>query len=251
MADVTARFSDRADDYDRARPRYPDAAIDHVITAAGLAVEDPVVDVGAGTGLSTIRFVEAGHPTTLVEPNAAMVALARERFSDRARIVEARAEATTLDDASAALVAAAQAFHWFDADGFAKEVRRILRPGGHVALFWNERRLEDTAFLRAYEAFLVDWGIDYLAVKASYQSPDAMTTVFGAPPPEPALFENVQHLDRDGLRQRIQSCSYIPKADHPKYGAMQAGIDALFDAHADDGRVTVVYDTTVYLARPV
>ncbi len=249
MADVTARFSDRADDYDRARPRYPDAAIDHVRAVAALGPDDVVVDLGAGTGLSTIRFVEAGHRAVLVEPNASMLALARQRFGDRARVVEGRAEATTLEDDSVALVVAAQAFHWFDPEPTAAEIRRILRPGGHVALFWNERRLDDTAFLRAYEAFLVAWGSDYLAVKSTYQSNEAMTVVFGGPPPEPALFENHQRLDREGLRQRILSCSYIPKADAPRYEEMLAGIDAMFEEHAEAGEVTITYDTTVYVAK--
>lgn len=247
MTDVTARFSDRANDYDRARPRYPDAAVDHVRAVTDLGPHDTVVDLGAGTGLSSIRFVEAGHPTILVEPNNSMAAIARARFGDRARVVEARAEATSLDDGCAALVVAAQAFHWFDPEPTAHEIRRILRPGGRIALFWNERRLAGDAFLEAYEAFLVRWGTDYLAVKASYQSPEAMTIVFGGPPPAPALFENRQALDREGLRQRVLSCSYIPKAGDDAYASMLAAIDALFEAHAEQDRVTLIYDTTVYV----
>lgn len=247
MTEVTRRFDGRADDYDRARPRYPNAAIDEVRRIAGLS-NDVVVDLGAGTGLSTIRFVEAGDRAILVEPNPAMAALASERFGDRARVVVARAEETTLDDDVAALVVAAQAFHWFEPEAVAKETRRILAPGGHVALFWNERRLVGTPFLEAYDAFLLEWGTDYEAVRKTYQSQDAMRAMFGGPPPEPVLFENEQALDREGLHQRIASCSYIPGADHPRFEAMKAAIDALFDDHAD-GVVKLVYDTTVYVAR--
>lgn len=50
------------------------------------------------------------------------------------------AEHTGLPDGCVDLVTAAQAFHWFDADAFGAECRRILRPGGRVLLVWNIRR---------------------------------------------------------------------------------------------------------------
>ncbi len=63
------------------------------------------------------------------------------------------AEATGLADGSVDLVTVAQAFHWFDRAAFKQECRRLLRPGGRVALIWNDR-LTDTPFLKAYEAGL-------------------------------------------------------------------------------------------------
>ena len=46
---------------------------------------------------------------------------------------------TGLPDRSVDMVAAAQAFHWFDGPAFARECRRILRPGGRAVLVWNVR----------------------------------------------------------------------------------------------------------------
>ena len=50
-----------------------------------------------------------------------------------------RAEETPLPDASADVVASAQAFHWFDHDVALPEIARVLRPGGRLALVWNSR----------------------------------------------------------------------------------------------------------------
>ena len=48
------------------------------------------------------------------------------------------------------LVTVAQAFHWFDRAAFRQECQRLLKPGGQVALIWNDR-LTNTPFLKAYE----------------------------------------------------------------------------------------------------
>ena len=76
--------------------------------------------------------------------------------------VKGTAEATTLADGSVDLITAAQAFHWFDRARTRAEFERILKPGGWVALIWNDRQLDSTPFLREYEALLHEFGTDYL-----------------------------------------------------------------------------------------
>ena len=242
---VTRRFDGRADDYDRARPRYPAAAVDHIRALAGLGPSDVVVDLGAGTGLLAIGFVDRGDRVVLVEPGADMARLARARFGDRAEVIEASAEDTTLPGRSAKLAIIGQAFHWFDAERTAKELARILAPDGVVAIVWNQRRMDGEPFLVAYDAFLREWGTDYEMVVTTYEDAADLAAVFGEVP-TPVRYENRQVLDREGLRARIASCSYIPGPGHERYEAMNAAIDPLFDAHAADGSVTLVYDTTIY-----
>src|SRR4029079_18173978 len=53
----------------------------------------------------------------------------------RVQYRQAPAEALGLDDGCADLVVAGQAFHWFQQAPFFAEVRRVLRPGGVLALW--------------------------------------------------------------------------------------------------------------------
>ena len=52
----------------------------------------------------------------------------------RARVLEGVAEAIPLEDASVHAVTVADGFHWFDQPPALTEIRRVLRPGGGLAL---------------------------------------------------------------------------------------------------------------------
>ncbi len=244
------RFSNRVDDYVRARPGYPGAAIDWLAGTFGLAPPAAIADVGAGTGISAAVFLDRGFHVSAVEPNEAMrqAMTARLGSHPRFRAVAGTAEATTLPAEGFDAVIAAQAFHWFDRKAFRVECRRILKPDGFVALFWNVRRLEDSPFAAEYEKLLRTFGTDYTTVRHENVTDEDLASFF-AGPYEQRFFENVQILDRAGLRARLLSSSYVPAAGHPRCEPMLAALDELFDAQQRDGTVPMVYDLRVYAAR--
>jgi SAM-dependent methyltransferase len=241
------RFSNRVADYVSGRPGYPDAAARWLIDTFALAPGASVADVGAGTGISAELFLRHGLAVTAVEPNQAMreAAVARLGSNPRFRAVSGTAEATTLPAASVAAVVAAQAFHWFDRAAFRAECARILAPSGIVALFWNVRRVEGSPFAAAYEALLREFGTDYLTVRHENVTEDELAAFFRGPVSR-RVFENVQVLDRAGLRARLLSSSYVPAAGHPRHDAMLAALTLLFDAHQHDGTVDMEYELRAY-----
>ena len=116
-----------------------------------------VVDLGAGTGRASLAMAELGWRVTAVEPGKPMLDLLRGSASNEGLLVstvQATAEETGLDPASADLVTAAQAFHWFDKDRALREAARILKPSGGLALFWNVRDAERSPFLAEYADLL-------------------------------------------------------------------------------------------------
>jgi hypothetical protein len=123
----------------------------------------------------------------------------------------------------------------------------VLRSDGRLAVVWNRRQLDTTPFLRGYEELLQRWGTDYKQVSERYAEPTALATVFGGTHYAMHRFDHRQLFDRDGLRGRLLSSSYTPPAGHPNHEPMLAALDALFDAHARDGRISFDYDTELYL----
>ena len=257
VADPTGRFSRRVGDYVRYRPGYPTAVLD-ALRAWGFLPTDAataaavVLDVGAGTGLSSEPFLRAGHRVTGVEPNAEMRAAAAlgvgACYPERFRAVDGRAEATTLPAASVDLVVAGQAFHWFDPEPARAEFVRVLRPGGAVALLWNDRRLDATPFLVAYERLLRTFGTDYAAVSERYPTPARIEAFFRTPDRHAAEFPHGQSFDFASLRGRLLSSSYAPAPGSPGHGTMLAALRAIFDRHQEDGWVRFEYRTVVYAA---
>jgi SAM-dependent methyltransferase len=251
QTDSKERFSNRVEDYARYRPGYPREVLDVLRDECGLVAESVVVDVGSGTGLLTQLFLENGNLVYGVEPNTAMRD-AGEQFLEKYPhfcSVAGSAEATTLPDACADFVVAGQAFHWFEPKAARAEFARVLRPAGWGALIWNERVSDRTAFQREYAALLREYCDDYAKVAETYPQYARMKDFFGDGALGEKLLPNAQVFDFDGLRGRLLSSSYAPRAGHPKHEPMLAALRRLFDAHAEDGRVRFEYQTHVYHGR--
>jgi ubiquinone/menaquinone biosynthesis C-methylase UbiE len=250
MSDLhsTARFSDRVDDYVRYRPDYPPALIEWLQREQGVDAGWRVADVGAGTGISSKMFLDAGYRVTAVEPNAPMRAAAERWLQayESFDAVDGKADATGLPDASVDLVTVAQAFHWFDQKTTRREFARILRPRGLAAIWWNSRRLTGTRFLEGYEALLQQFGTDYASVAERYTDDERMRAWFGAGFCGSARFEHAQRLDFEALRGRLMSSSYAPQAGHPQHEPMLRALRELFDSCAEQGTVSFDYDTRIF-----
>ncbi len=143
-----------AGDYRRARPHYPERLVAMI---AGWLPDGPVevLDAGAGTGIGThaLAGVLGSRASILaVEPSPAMRQEAEA--APGIRWLDGRAEALPASDGAADLVFSAQALHWFDRPAFWRECGRVLKPGGAVAILYNNRDYRRDAFASGYEDLL-------------------------------------------------------------------------------------------------
>jgi SAM-dependent methyltransferase len=242
--DPTGRFSDRARDYARARPDYPREAVAAILDGLGPATALVAADVGAGTGIASRLLAEEGVSVLAIEPNAAM----RAAFAAHPRVVvrEATAEATGLPDVHVDLVVCAQAFHWFEPVAALREFRRILRPGGRLALMWNERDDRD-AFTTGYTS-LVRGAVGGDPTEARREGLAEHLAAAGFGDLCELAFAHRQGLTADALVARADSASYVPR-EGPGRDALVAGLRDLHARFADgDGRAWLVYETHVHRA---
>lgn len=252
MRDPIQRFSDRVEHYVRHRPGYPTAILDALAARTALGRGDAcVADLGAGTGLFTARLLPLARRVHAVEPNAAMRAAAEAQLGGHPAFasVAGTAEATTLPDHSVDLVVAAQAFHWFEPAAFRRECTRILRPGGHLALVWNERETDTTPFLLAYEAALRSHATDYARVRDRHPDPTQVAAFFAPAPMDVVETPSEQAFDLAGFIGRALSSSYAPNESHPGHASFRRELERIFSAHAQAGQVRFRYRTRLYLGR--
>jgi len=249
-SNATSRFSDRVDNYVRYRPGYPAEALELLKAECGLNRDHVVADIASGTGIWTRMLLENGNRVFGVEPNAEM-RLAGEQFLaafSNFTSVAGKAEATTLSGQTFDLLTSAQAAHWFDRPRARREFARILKPGGWLVLLWNERILDGTPFLRAYEQLLLTFGTDYEAVRHE-RTTESVNEFFDPLPYQERVFPMAQSFDYAGLEGRLLSSSYAPGPGHPKHEPMLRALRGIFEEHALHGRVSFEYKTRVYFGR--
>ena len=242
--DPGGRFADRAADYVRYRPSYPEAAIDSIL--AGRADPQALVaaDVGAGTGISARLLAERGARVLAVEPNAAMRAAAAEH--ERMEWYPGTGESTGLPSGRVDLVLCAQAFHWFRQREAVAEFHRILRPRGRLALLWNNRDARD-GLTREYIEAIREVNGEHPAERREFD-PGVIDRDGWFRTPRLATFEHWQTLDRAGLIGRAESASYVPK-EGPASERLRERLAGLFERYRDEhGHVEMRYVTSVYLS---
>ena len=248
VRDSVTRFSDRANDYVKFRPHYSPEIVHALQQACGLRPEHVVADVGCGPGLLAEILLENGNRVIGVEPNLEMRE-AGERYLGRYTnfsMIGGSAENTTLADKSMDFVMAGQAFHWFRPEEARTAFVRILKPGGWTVLVWHDRDTQATPFLRAYDDFLRTYSVDYQQVNHKTVASLEVITQFFAPDSVQIISQQTrQRFDFDGLRGRLLSSSYVPKAGAAAETMLQQLPD-LFSQHAKDGQVVVEYETKIY-----
>jgi len=251
FADAKQRFSNRVADYVRYRPGYPAEILPLLKAWTSFRADHVVADIGSGTGLLSKLFLDFGNHVLGVEPNTEMRTAGEEFLSGYPNFtsVAGSAESTTLPSDSVDFVAAGQAFHWFQMPAARQEFHRILKPGGRVLVIWNERLLDDTAFLREYESLLNRFGTDYAKVSESYPRAEQMLEFYGPNEFTSHALPNFQEFDFEGLSGRLRSSSYAPSPDHPQFEPMLKDLRRLFDAYQQGGVVRMDYRTRVYAGK--
>ncbi|MBO9660852.1 MAG: class I SAM-dependent methyltransferase, partial [Chitinophagaceae bacterium] len=245
---AVSRFSNRAENYARFRPGYPDDIFPFLEKELTLTNDQHIVDIGSGTGLFAEPLLQRGYLVTGIEPNDDMRKVAESRLKKYGGFesLNATAEETALPDNSAGLITIAQTFHWLDPVATKQECARILQPGGHVVLAWN-RQKGDSEFEQKYNALREKYGI---VERTPVQVDPVLIADFFSPNASSSkIFPNKQMLDFEALKGQLLSKSYIPLPGHESYDAMITDLIRLFVNYNENGLVGIEYETLLIWGR--
>ena len=142
---------------------------------------------------------------------------------------------------------AAQAFHWFDPEPTKREFERILKPGGHIALIWNERDT-DSVFQKEYDQMLSAHCPEYSVVNHRSISDADIKHFFHPKVVEGFNFDYSQILDESSLLGRMFSSSYTPVQNSTDAELLSSAAKELFKKHETDGTVEFSYKTNLYIS---
>jgi ubiquinone/menaquinone biosynthesis C-methylase UbiE len=236
-----SRSFDRvADLYERARPSYPDDAVDWLADRLGIGSRSTVLDLGAGTGKLTRALVPRAGRVIAVEPGPEMLAQLRRAVPDAEAKLGA-AEAIPLPDGAVDAVVCGQSFHWFRTEEALPEIRRVLRAAGGLGLIWNRRDPDDpvqSEVTKLLEPFVPPGRPPIEAPVAAF-----VERTFGEVATHSVTFE--EELDGHSFADRIASTSFVAAAAEARRRELQQALKALVSARG--GRIRFRYVTQAFV----
>ena len=235
-------FGRAPDRYARTRPRYPDALFAWLAEQA--PGRDRAWDVGTGSGQAAIplaRHVDHVYasdrfPGPLgAAPDVPGVTWALEP-----------AEASSLPDASVDLITVAAAFHWLDGPAFLREVRRVLRPGGLLAVWTyhvTPAHPEVSDVLRSFadDVLHADWQATMPMVLDGYRDVD----LGGEPIAAPTFAATTEH-DVDTMLELVRTWSaaeiYWRRTGQDPAASLRPTLDAIWTRAVGSPQLPLLLD---------
>lgn len=224
-------FSSVTQNYATYRPQYPAGL--YAWLANHAPAQEQVWDCACGTGQASLGLAEHFQQVIASDASASQIAAAPEHPRIEWRV--APAEHSGLADASVDLVTVAQALHWFDLDAFYAEVKRVLKPGGVLAVWtYGVLKLSDPAVDTLVQHFYRDvlgsyWPPERAIVEQGYRTLHFPFAEF-----EPAAFSMQLHWNRAQLLGYLRSWSandrYIKANGHDPVTDLEQALAAIWPA---------------------
>jgi len=193
-------FNQVAETYDRARPNYPERLFEDLIALAKLQSGADLLEIGCGTGRTTLPLAQRGFRITCIELGENLAAVARRNLSPlpNVRVVVAPFETWDAGGQTVDLVYAASSWHWLDPEIRYPRAAALLKPGGSLAI------------ISGGHAFPQDADPFFFEIQDVYRELDMQPKGEQWPPPLPEDVPDLrEEIEATGLFAEFQSRRYV------------------------------------------
>ncbi len=198
---LRSTFDGAAALYDEVRPGYPGELFEDVVSLSGIPSGGRILEVGCGTGQATLPLARRGYEILCVELGENLAAVARGHLTayPSVEVLTGPFETTPLPEGTFNLLVSATAFHWLDPAIAYPKAARVLKPGGTLALFWNEHVRTDA-----------DGGF-FAAAQEVYarEAPEIWDGSYANPPEPKDLPDRTGEIEGSGLFGPVVRRSYL------------------------------------------
>ena len=257
---LRATFDEDALLYDQARPGYPEALFDDIVTFSGIPPAGRILEIGCGTGQATLPMARRGYHISCIELGEHMAAVARHKLTayPSVDIHTGAFETWPLEPEAFDIALSATAFHWIDPAIAYQKTAQALKHSGTLALFWHVHVQS-----KASQGFFEEVQQIYQRVVPDSEKndrplpwPDEVEEPVKAEIERTGLFNDVT-VHRYGWNVTYDATSYLnllnTYSDHRALDSQRR--DLLFHEIADlidtrfNGHITKGYLAILYLAR--
>lgn len=137
--ELRLKFNEDAANYDKARPSYPAELFQDIFEYSKIGKSSSLLEIGIGTGQATLPFLELGCNITAVELGSDLAEYSKVKFAsyENLNIINADFIEADLKSGCYDMIYCATAFHWLPQEEAYNKIKKLLKPGGTLALFWN------------------------------------------------------------------------------------------------------------------
>ncbi len=132
-------YSAVAENYNKARPLYPQELIDRVVELTKLTSDSSILEIGCGSGQATRGFAPLGLSMVCLEPSLEASQIAQQNCLayPKIDIKNTSLEEWKLETGKFDAVLAANAWHWLPPEISYPKSAQALKPEGYLILLWN------------------------------------------------------------------------------------------------------------------
>lgn len=250
IMDTKKVYSTKAEKYAKYRWDYAPGAIEAIVQITRLSSEWTMADIGAGTGIWTRHFTDNVQRIYAIEPNVELRQILEKAMETCGSVfvVDGSAENTTLSDHSVDIITVAQAIHWFDPEPARREMLRILKRNGWLALVRNygvnKEKGEALGSLMTEE-----YGANFTAVEERPREKPSRF-YFGNDQFRTLTFPFQYSQNWEEFMGSLTTASFMPDEGHPLFRKLEARAREIFSEYSTNGYWRGEGETELIIGQP-